>query len=398
MFRTNPATTTTKKNLTSDHKTLDPSSELQSLVNKLGEHVAKGQEDHAKDLLKKNPDLLLYKCKSVTDYSYRTFENITPFQLALWYMDTFMLRMLIKYLPREAQIEQAREYREWENKGGVKYQQHEHAILENPLQDRCEKHYNFDELIDKLIDWHITAGEYLQKPDATNFDRSDAARTRVGLAQRSVPAHVAHEYCNPFRSFDPELDIESLIFRPFGRFAPPLPGSIRSLQTNIYTEDGWSTTTFKKNANGIMLGMLAHTLDLITPGPIPFVHCWYPLNAGDQSRYTFTNKKTDYESTFLSNYSLGNKRNANGYQGVVYTRGAYSEKMRSNQKTDTATSILYNTKTLTKDLLVDIKQNIDAVRKLRDIRQKQVKELMDDLLVPTLVSTAAQIEKPVLKL
>ncbi len=390
MFRTNAATTNAKKNLTPDQKTLDPSSELQSLVNKLGDLVAKGQEDQAETLLKTNPDLLLYKCKSVTDYSYRTFENITPFQLALWYMDIFMLRMLIKYLPREAQIEQAQEYREWENNGGVTYQQHEHAILENPLQHRCEKHYNFDELIETLNHWHTTASAYLQEPETFNFHRSDLARIRAGLAQRSVPAHVAHEYCNPLQSLDAKLDFESSLFWVARQI------HVRNLQTIIYLEN-WTITDAKKYANGIIAGMLIHTLDMITPGPIPVSQSWYPLSDGDQNKYTFTHKKTDYEDTLPSNQSLGNKRNTNGYQGVVYTRGDYSEKERRS-KTLTATSILYNTKTLTKDLLVDIKQNLDAVCKLRDTRQKQVKQLMDELLTPTFVSTAAETGKPRLKL
>ena len=44
---------------------------------------------------------------------------------------------------------------------------------------------------------------YVTNFDKWNYHQQEEAWMKVGQAQRDVPAHVAHEYCRPDRSFDP---------------------------------------------------------------------------------------------------------------------------------------------------------------------------------------------------
>jgi len=65
------------------------------------------------------------------------------------------------------------------------------------------------------FDFHslITALEtYVTHYDRWGDHERDMAWLEVGKAQRDVPAHIAHEYCRPDRSFDPrpEFNEESL--------------------------------------------------------------------------------------------------------------------------------------------------------------------------------------------
>jgi hypothetical protein len=44
---------------------------------------------------------------------------------------------------------------------------------------------------------------YVTNYDSWDYHQQDAAWLDVGKAQRDVPVHIANEYCNPYRSFDP---------------------------------------------------------------------------------------------------------------------------------------------------------------------------------------------------
>ena len=71
-------------------------------------------------------------------------------------------------------------------------------------------------LLNKLqFDFHslITALDtYVSNYDRWGYHEREIAWLKVGKAQRDVPAQIAHEYCRPYRSFDPrpEFNEETL--------------------------------------------------------------------------------------------------------------------------------------------------------------------------------------------
>ena len=156
----------------------------QEAVEKLLLHVARGEQDEAEAMLKTNRDLAQGK-GTVTDYSNRTFKNITAFQYALWALDWHMWTMITRYLPQEAAAEQLAELESHGTAHG--------------------KHYDFKELLTALKAY---IDQYDDQYDALSA-KSNGDQLRklwskdVGGAQTRVPAHVANEYCRPDRSFGP---------------------------------------------------------------------------------------------------------------------------------------------------------------------------------------------------
>jgi hypothetical protein len=144
------------------------------------QHVAFGEQEQAERILKADPTLLL-RTGQVTDYSGRTFKNITAFQYALWALDRHMWTMILKYLPREE---------------GAK-QLHDHVYNTKAYKDKHGDYYYFVPLID-------ASQTYVD-----NFDNwTDGQKVKhwcevLGGAQFLAPAHVANEYCLDDRSFNP---------------------------------------------------------------------------------------------------------------------------------------------------------------------------------------------------
>jgi hypothetical protein len=64
------------------------------------------------------------------------------------------------------------------------------------LSKKLEKAFDFHSLITEL-------DTYVTNYDKWNYHQKLEAWMKVGKAQRDVPAHIAHEYCRPDRSFDP---------------------------------------------------------------------------------------------------------------------------------------------------------------------------------------------------
>jgi len=164
-------------------------------VSSLLSFVAKGSQVKAETLIQKNPGLLL-KTGDTMDYSGRAFNNVTAFQLALWYKDAYMCKMILHNVPGDSTGEAIRvalieQYKMLEEKG-----------LTYTLDDtsHCDHCYDFTPLIDALKlyserydDW-VAAGDW---PEVEEHWCEE-----VGSLQREVPAHVAQEYCNPTRATD----------------------------------------------------------------------------------------------------------------------------------------------------------------------------------------------------
>ncbi len=229
--------------------------------------VAKGKQDEAQAILESSEDkqTLLRTPGKFTDYSGRTF-HCTAYEYAYWAKDTHMQRMLEPHLDDETRALMLEKI-EAQEQIGLSYQQHgityQNAHYDMSFVLKNLNDGEFRQLqtlagqisskiqqatIDNYKNTSFTATEYeslkksLEQPQptgvfsffpsspatalskklqfdfhslitaldtyVTNYDRSNyheqlAAWMKVGKAQRDVPAHIAHEYCRPDRSFDP---------------------------------------------------------------------------------------------------------------------------------------------------------------------------------------------------
>lgn len=185
------------------------------------QHVAYGEQNEAEALLQKDPklvqELLTAHDIPFTDYSGRTF-TCTAYEYAYWAKDTHMQRMLEKYIlqdekTRQFIVKQVQElekpinsassswlsklfihpkprglhYTTKDKQGQIINHQEAHFDL-TPLK-KALKHY--------VDEYNIRT--YLSEEDWVILDKIWVEE--VGQAQRDVPAHIAHEYCHPERSF-----------------------------------------------------------------------------------------------------------------------------------------------------------------------------------------------------
>lgn len=130
-------------------------------------YVAKDKYTEAEATLKVNPSALLYK-SSVVDYSNRLFENITPFQYALWAYNFKMWNMMLNYMPTEEAAKQLMEFESSSTKYGT--------------------HYDFSEILALQLNFgnNCTESDF---PQSCN----DLLRS-IAMKERFVPAHIAHQF------------------------------------------------------------------------------------------------------------------------------------------------------------------------------------------------------------
>lgn len=218
--------------------------------------VSRGEQNKAASILALRPDLLSHR-GDVTDYSGRTFKNITAFQYALWAMDTHMCRMILDAIPPSPTGDALRadlihQYEELES-DGVTYE------LEG-LPYTNQHHFDFSPL--------ITALQYYADHMDVWYDTQNWAEmqrwwcTVVGLAQRYVPAHVAQEYCHPARSFYPtpkfnERELErSLTFHNYSNGTDMLWWPKAGSSSNVLGVD-FGILRSQRRGRGLTRGMAA---------------------------------------------------------------------------------------------------------------------------------------------
>lgn len=153
--------------------------------------VARGEQDEACAMLEQYPELLL-KPGNVTDYSGRTFKNITAYEYAYWAKDTHMCRMLETHMVNATKAVMLKRIDAMEG-DGLTYEQHGVVITHS-------KHFDFTPLITALRRY---VDGYDNWSATRNFAAMKAAWMEVGIAQRDMPVHVVNEYCRPDRSFYP---------------------------------------------------------------------------------------------------------------------------------------------------------------------------------------------------
>lgn len=162
------------------------------LIISLAQSVAEGDQEKAESILQKHPELLLARV-TIVDKSGRIFRNTTVWEYTLWSLDVrYMAPMMLQCLPHNKYGEEIRltldkQFDEIETQG-VTYKL-------NGVIHR-EKHYDFA---------IITAlSEYLNNFNKQEWaERDQCWSTKVGQAQRLVPAHVAQHYCDPEEALDP---------------------------------------------------------------------------------------------------------------------------------------------------------------------------------------------------
>ncbi len=165
---------------------------LKNLLSQLLLFVATGKPDKAQKIVDMHPELLL-KTGTVTDYSGRTFKDISAYEYAYWAKDSHMCRMLEQYMNPETKAEMLKRCEAIE-KYGLTYIQH-------GVEVKGSKHFDFTPLKNALKNY--TDG-YDGWFDASNWTAIETAWLKVGIAQRDVPVHVAYEYCRKDRAFAPK--------------------------------------------------------------------------------------------------------------------------------------------------------------------------------------------------
>ena len=168
-------------------------------IHPLFTHLARGEQDQVRDILEeaKNRDpnelkRLLTAKHTLTDHAGRQFDNITLFQLSLWYLDRHMWRMLLPYLQTHLPGEAAQQFEE-HDEGRTHY-----------FRDQG-RHYYFKGK-DGIVAALQAYNDYFKDPHFTWPEADRKWQTEVGDAQRRVPLHVIHEYCREDVAFDPLPD------------------------------------------------------------------------------------------------------------------------------------------------------------------------------------------------
>lgn len=169
-------------------------------------HVVKGNQKKAEAIVAKHPELQLVS-GTVTDYSLRTFKQITAYEYAYWAKDTYMRLMLEKYMDADTSADMLKRC-EAMDKDGLTYTQ-------NGIEVKGSTHFDFTPLKTRMQKYIDKGGTYLDSdPDAPNEDW-----LKVGMAQYDVPVHVASEYCRHDRIFaysrfdGAELPRKSLLYK-----------------------------------------------------------------------------------------------------------------------------------------------------------------------------------------
>ncbi|VEB35688.1 SidC homolog [Legionella sainthelensi] len=163
--------------------------------------IAKGKQEEAEVLLTATPantQMLLRTPSIFTDYSGRTF-NCTAYEYAYWAKDTHMCRMLERHMDEETKAQMLARIDEMER---IDAQSHQAVGLVYQQREETHRSVHFDFTpLKNALQQYVDGYDTWRKDK--NWDAMGAAWMRVGIAQRDVPAHIAHEYCRPDRSFWP---------------------------------------------------------------------------------------------------------------------------------------------------------------------------------------------------
>lgn len=167
-------------------------------------YVAVGQQYEAENLLKQNEvlaqELLMARDIEFTDYSSRTFK-CSAYEYAWWAKDSHMRFMLEKYMSNETKQELLKrvQYIEEYIEVGLYKGQRGLLFIQKEREYRSA-HFDLTPL-KRALNKYIEAFNNSPKRNEADWQKLERIWKHVGLAQREVPAHIAHEYCNTKCSF-----------------------------------------------------------------------------------------------------------------------------------------------------------------------------------------------------
>jgi hypothetical protein len=172
--------------------------------------VAEGKESEAEELLEGNPDIAQYLIKvqdiPFTDYQGRTFK-CTAYEYAYWAKDTYMCRMLEKYMDNDTAQEILKRVEAMEEIGhGAKLFQGQKGLTYTYIAGKEHRSVHFD--LNPLVtayEKYLTVynNRVTMSVHEGDWSKVDEAWLKIGMAQRDCPAHVIQEYCHKIRSFYP---------------------------------------------------------------------------------------------------------------------------------------------------------------------------------------------------
>lgn len=162
-------------------------------------HAVRGEHDAVRALLTQDISLLSKK-SSVIDLSGRVFEGISPFEYALWALDSHMWNTMLKCVSENEQgdevLKQLGVHYKTLQTEGVTYRLNGTLITES--------HFNFQQTIIKELQTQVDLQNAPGNKDWAAIDKQ--WREGVGGAQRLLPMHVVNEYCTENRPFTPIPD------------------------------------------------------------------------------------------------------------------------------------------------------------------------------------------------
>ncbi|WP_196398884.1 SidC [Legionella saoudiensis] len=195
-----------KKHLLQEFKQERPDFKPQIDAKQFLQRVAYGEQDQAEALLKEDADraqeLLRISRISFTDYSGRTF-TCSAYEYAYWAKDTHMQRMLEKYMDANTGVVMLKRVQAMEELilGPGLFKEPRGLVYTQKGKEYRSVHFDLNPLKNALKEY-IQAYDEIAKETDTDWEVLDKIWLKVGLAQREVPAHIAHEYCHPNRSFE----------------------------------------------------------------------------------------------------------------------------------------------------------------------------------------------------
>lgn len=176
----------------------------------------------------KKPAFLLTQKSKIKDLSGRIFENISPFQYALWAKDILMLKLMQKYLSPEQISELMTEH---ESECKPSYVAAHGRYFE--LANLCAK-----------LKYYIDNHEAMPQADAEKYWRSE-----IGGQQFLLPMHIVNLYCHPtgYFTLNPEFIFDETIAVRYDRIRDDIPwyspdlGISYAISRGDHPDKAWKT-------------------------------------------------------------------------------------------------------------------------------------------------------------